>query len=89
MIMKMKVIDLKGHLAALGQPISGLKAELQSRLREAVSRMPAAASTDGASQADSSQDEEWKVKRILARRVCTNLVDDVAHDVVEYQVQWD
>lgn len=86
-INKMKVFDLKIQLNALSLPTDGLKAVLQARLIAAVNEAATAVErSDAESNAD---DEEYKVKRIIGRRVCTHLVENKAFDVVEYQVQWD
>lgn len=90
---KMKVHELKLSLNALGLATDGLKPALRNRLAAAVREASdrAVATTHAAdSQGDSdSGDEEWKVKQITQRRVCTHLVDDIAFDVVEYRVRWD
>lgn len=81
MIKKMKVIELKGHLTAMGLDATGVKAVLASRLLDAVS---------SANPAESVADEsDSKVKKILRRRVVTHIVDSTSFDVVEYEVQWD
>lgn len=90
MINKMKIADLKSHLKALGLALSGLKADLKERLctavREAQGQSASGAGEDVASE---TGEEEWAVKRILDRRVCNHIVDDMSFDVIEYQVQWD
>lgn len=92
---KMKVIELKNHLNALNIPSDGLKADLRHRLaaavREAAARTQraAAAAEEIGAEDDDSGGEEYKVKKIRARRVVTHLVDDLNFDVVEYEVEWD
>lgn len=92
MINQMKVIELKGHLQALGLRVNGNKPELCARLLAAVNERIGGA-LDATAEARSESDEneeEWKVKKILSRRVCTTLVDEsLTFDVVEYEVQWD
>lgn len=91
-ISKMKVDELRSGLAALGKDVSGLKTDLVDRLRsvvkEASVRGPASTPQQQAT-ASEDDEEEWKVKRILGRRVVTNIVDNISFDVIEYQVQWD
>lgn len=84
MMNKMKVAELRCHLEALGLDTAGLKPALLERLRGAVSQ----AQADG-SDSEGSEEQEWKVKKILGRRVCTSIVDAIPYDVIEYQVQWD
>lgn len=80
---KMNVFNLKKELNARGLSMQGLKAELLARL---LAALPAPAPTE---ESDDEGDEEWKVKKIIGRRVVTNVIDDLSYDVVEYQVQWD
>lgn len=91
MVKKMKVDELKGHLRTLGLDTAGLKHVLMERLLSAVQLPPptmgAPAPADDSSESD--DDQEWKVKRILGRRVVTHIVDAFSFEVVEYQVQWD
>lgn len=87
MVRKMKREELKEQLAALNLSTEGLKPELCARLLEAV-RANAAPVAD-ADAGGEEDEEEWKVKKILGRRVVTNIVDDMPFDVVEYEVQWD
>lgn len=92
-INKMKVHEMRMQLRGLGLPEDGTRPVMLQRLAEAVraaAEERAAAERAAAEDSDSDADaEEWKVKRILGRRVVTQLVDDVAFDVVEYQVEWD
>lgn len=91
-IARMKVAELKSHLQALGLPNDGRREELAVRLRSVVNdRMAPAPAAPAQAEADESSNdgEEWKVKRILARRTVTQIVDEMFFDVVEYQVQWD
>ncbi|KAL3911785.1 MAG: hypothetical protein SGPRY_008563 [Prymnesium sp.] len=69
-------------------PMSGLKGTLQARLMEAISADGMRDMSDGESKSDSSS-QEWKVKKIIGRRVTTQLVEEMTFDVVEYEVQWD
>lgn len=86
MIEKMKVIDLKTHLAALGLDTQGLKADLKLRLQESV-KSQAGVEQDGSSEGD--EEEEYKVRRILSRRTCVSIINNAPFDVVEFQVEWD
>lgn len=86
MVNKMKVAELRDNLQALGLACDGLKPALHARLLEAVRK---AAPPAAVNESEDSDDEEWKVKKILGRRVVTHVVDDISFDVVEYQVQWD
>lgn len=87
-ISKMKVIELKAQLNALGLDMCGKRNDLVSRLRTAVTEV-AERNAPVQETEESSEEEEWKVKKIIGRRVVTHVVEDVSFDVVEFQVQWD
>lgn len=91
-IEKLTVVELKGHLKALRLAVGGRKQELKDRLLEAVRTRQdpnQASSQDLREESEESGEEEWKVKKILDRRVSIDVVNAVSFDVVEYQIQWD
>lgn len=88
-ISKMKVIDLRGQLLALGVNTDGLRPELQARLRSAVLERSQTSEATTSGGNDEEEGEEWAVKRILGRRTCTHIVNELCFDTVEYQVEWD
>lgn len=89
MINKMKVLELKTHLLKLGLDATGLKTVLLDRLRAAVSQARADAAAQASGDESDSDEQEWAVRKILSRRVCTQIADEIAFDVTEYQVEWD
>lgn len=84
----MKVPELKSHLREMKLPLGGRKQELADRLRSALFGHVGTSGGDDAAESESSE-VEWKVKKILARRSVTQIIDEMSFDVVEYKVQWD
>lgn len=87
-IRKMKVIELKAQLNALNLDSTGTKSVLLERLLGAVRERQVTTAEREQSDNDSDE-EEWRVKKILSCRSSIRILDNISYDVIEYEVQWD